>query len=210
MGPRPRLVRFWDRQAPKYDRKMTAVERRMFPQSRQWVCSRARGRTLEIGVGTGANLEHYGADIDLTGLDWSPAMLALAQDRAVEAACTVTLQQGDASALAFADDSFDTVVSTFALCCIPDEHRALREAVRVLRPGGRLLLADHVASSRRWLRVLQRAADSLSVPLHGEHFSRRPSALLPGLGVSIEMTERHRAGIIEHVQASVPASADAD
>ncbi|MGB3763357.1 MAG: class I SAM-dependent methyltransferase [Ornithinimicrobium sp.] len=185
---------------------MDGVERRMFPQSRHWVCSRARGRTLELGVGRGATLKHYGADIDLTGLDWSGAMLALARGRAAEAACTVTLEQGDASALAFADDSFDTVVSTFALCCIPDEHAALREAVRVLRPGGRLLLADHVASSRWWLRALQRAADAVSVPLHGEHFSRRPAVLLPALGVTIEMTERHRAGIIEHVHATVPVS----
>lgn len=196
------LVRFWDRRAATYDRKMTGVERRMFPQSRHWVCSRARGRTLELGVGTGANLEHYGADIALTGLDWSAAMLSLAQDRALRAARAVTLHRGDASALAFADDSFDTVVSTFALCCIPDHHAALQEAVRVLRPGGRLLLADHVASSRWWLRTIQGAADLISVPLHGEHFTRRPVTLLSGLGVTIEETERHRAGIIEHVYAT--------
>lgn len=181
---------------------MTGVERRMFPQSRHWVCSRARGRTLEVGVGTGANLAHYPASIDVTGIDWSRAMLDIASGRASHAHAAATLQQGDASALPFVDDSFDTVVCTFALCCIPDERAAIGEALRVLRPGGRLLLADHVASSRWWLRALQHAADIVSVPLHGEHFCRRPIMIVRELGLTIEETERHRAGVIEHVYAT--------
>ncbi|MGB3828774.1 MAG: class I SAM-dependent methyltransferase [Ornithinimicrobium sp.] len=203
MRSHPQLVRFWDRQAPTYDRKMTGVERRMFPQSRQWVCSRARGRTLEVGIGTGANLAHYPPDVELTGIDWSPAMLELARQRADTASQEVTLHQGDATALPFPNDAFDTVVCTFALCCIPDERAAISEALRVLRPGGRLLLADHVVSSRWWLRALQHVADVVSVPLHGEHFSRRPITTVRELGLTIEESARQRAGLIEHVHATV-------
>lgn len=203
MGTHPKLVRFWDRQAPTYDQKMSSVERRMFPQSRQWVCGRARGATLEVAIGTGANLVHYPNDVELTGIDWSPAMLDLARARASDVDRPISLHQGDAAALPFPDDTFDSVVSTFALCCIPEDRAAIVEALRVLRPGGRLLLADHVASSAWPLRALQHAVDIVSVPLHGEHFCRRPLDILQDLGVAIAETERHRAGVIEHIHATV-------
>ncbi|MGC1209542.1 MAG: SAM-dependent methyltransferase, partial [Ornithinimicrobium sp.] len=73
---------------------------------------------------------------------------------------------------------------------------------RVLRPDGRLLLADHVASSVWPIRALQHAADLISVPLHGEHFARRPLDILRDSGVTIVETERHRAGVIEHIHAT--------
>lgn len=196
------FVRHWDSLAPTYDRKMDGVERRLFPQSRAWVCSRARGRTLEVGIGTGANLSHYRGDVALTGLDWSAEMLDVARHRAVVAARQVTLQQGDAANLPFPDEAFDSVVSTFALCCIPNDRGAIAETLRVLRPGGRLILADHVASSSLPLRLVQRTADLVSVPLHGEHYTRRPLRILHEMGVAIEETERHKLGVIEHVRAT--------
>jgi ubiquinone/menaquinone biosynthesis C-methylase UbiE len=200
-GSLGRRVRYWDRQAPGYDRGMNAVERRLFPGSRQWVCSRAVGRTLEVAIGTGANLTHYPLETDLTGVDWSAGMLSVARERAQRTRRDVTLQQADAGDLPFDSATFDTVVSTFALCCIPDERRALGEAVRVLRPGGRLLLADHVSSSFWPIRSLQLLVDVVSVPLHGEHFTRRPIAVVRDLGVTLEETERLRMGLIEHVHA---------
>ncbi len=202
MAPHPKLVRFWDRQAPTYDQKMSGVERRMFPQSRQWVCSRAQGATLEVAIGTGANLVHYPGDVELTGIDWSSAMLDLTRRRASDVDRGIGLHQGDAAALPFPDDTFDSVVSTFALCCIPQDQAAISEALRVLRPGGRLLLADHIASSVWPIRALQHAADLVSVPLHGEHFTRRPLDMLHDLGVPVVETERHRAGVIEHIHAT--------
>jgi len=196
-----RRVRYWDRQAPDYDRTMTAVERRLFPSSRHWVCSRAVGRTLEVAVGTGANLTHYPLETDLTGVDWSTAMLAVAREQARRSGRAVTLQQADAGDLPFDSATFDTVVATFALCCVSDERRALAEALRVLRRGGSLLLADHVSSSFWPIRALQHGVDVVSVPWHGEHYTRRPATILRGLGVTLEETERLRMGLIEHVHA---------
>lgn len=79
----------------------------------------------------------------------------------------VELREGDAHALAFDDDSFDTVVCTFSLCNIPDQQRAIGEMVRVLRPGGPLLLVDHVASTTRVARAVQRALERLSLRFSG-------------------------------------------
>ncbi len=195
------LVGYWDKQAPTYDTKMTGVERRLFPGSRHWVCSRARGETLELSIGTGANLAHYPDEVSLTGIDWSRAMLEHARRQAERLPRTVALHQGNAAALPFTTESFDTVVCTFALCCIPDDRGALAEGLRVLRPGGRLLLADHIVASFWPLRAVQHIADLVSVPLHGEHFARRPLATLRELDVTIEESERLKLGAIEHVHA---------
>lgn len=192
-------VDYWNRQAPTYDTRLAGVERRFFADSRAWVCSRARGATLEIAIGTGANLSHYPPAVDLTGIDWSPAMLQVARRQADRVHRGVTLHRADAAALPFPAESFDTVVSTFAMCCIPNERAALVEALRVLRPGGRLLLADHIGASFWPLRALQHAVDLVSVPLQGEHYTRRPATTLRGLGVTAKESQRLTMGAIERV-----------
>lgn len=195
------LIGHWDRMAPRYDARTAAMERRVFAESRRWVCSRARGTTLELAIGTGANLPYYPADVALTGIDWSEAMIALAREHAEKVRPDAVLQQVDATALPFPDGSFDTVLSTFAMCCVPDERVVLAEALRVLRPDGRLLLADHVAASGRVLRGLQRVAELVSVPVQGEHFTRRPLATLGTLDADVVESERLTRGMIERLHA---------
>lgn len=202
MSRSPRtLVGYWDRRAPTYDTKMAGVERRFLADSRRWVCGRARGSTLEVAVGTGANLRHYPRNVDLTAVDWSQAMLDAARQQAEQVGRTVAFHRADAGALPFPAGTFDTVVVTFSLCCVPDEHAALVEALRVLRPGGSLLLADHVVSSSWWLRAAQRVVEVASIPLQGEHYTRRPVTTLAGLGVCVEESERLSLGAIERVHA---------
>src|SRR3954463_11135591 len=100
-------------------------DRRFFGDTRAWICAQASGDTLEVAIGTGLNLPHYAADVRLTAIEWSPRMLDQARRRAADLGRTADLEIGDAQALRFADDSFDTVVCTFSLCAIPDEHRAV-------------------------------------------------------------------------------------
>lgn len=201
-----RQRRYWDRHASGYDRQMGWSERRFFPRTRQWVCGRAGGDVLEVGVGTGLNLPFYPADARLTGVDVSQAMLAIAERRAVSLGRAVDLRAGDAQALDLPTASYDTVVSTFSLCGVPDEGRAVREMVRVLRPGGLLLLADHVASTAWWARGAQVVAELFSVPLSGEHYRRRPIRHVRALGLPIEQHERFALGIIEQLAARKPAT----
>lgn len=195
------LIGHWNRMAPRYDARTGAMERRMFAESRRWVCSRAKGATLELAVGTGANLPYYSADVELTGIDWSEAMLAVAREQAERVRPDAVLRRADAMALPFPDGSFDTVLSTFSMCCVPDERAVLGEALRVLRPDGRLLLADHVAASGRVLRGLQRVAELVSVPVQGEYFTRRPLVTLGTLDVDVVESERLTRGTIERLHA---------
>ena len=204
---RQRWRRYWDRNARGYDRQMGLLDRVLFRDTRRWVCSQATGRVLEVAIGTGLNLEHYPGEVTLTGVDLSPVMLELAQRRAGELHRTVDLRVGDAEALQFPEASFDGVVCTFSLCGIPDHRRAVAEMVRVLRPGGTLLLADHVAAAHPAVRAVQRVAELASVPLAGEHFRRRPMELVRAAGLRVERHDRFAGGIVERLAARVSAEA---
>jgi ubiquinone/menaquinone biosynthesis C-methylase UbiE len=198
---RDRWRRYWDKHSASYDREMRFFDRVLFKDSRAWVCSQAVGETLEVGVGTGLNLPFYPGAVRLTGIDLSPAMLAIARRQAGHLDPSIELREADAHALPFADGSFDTVVCTFSLCAIPDDRRAVAEMYRVLRPAGRLLLADHVAGSSWPVRAVQRLLEIFTIPMGGEHFLRRPSMQLRAEGFEIEQQERFKLGIVERVAA---------
>src|SRR2546421_12344807 len=123
-----RVRRIYEKEAPKYDRQIAFFEKVLFGDGREWVCSQARGDTLELAVGTGRNLAHYRPDVRLTGIELSPAMLEIARGRARELGREVDLRVGDAQNLEFADESFDTVTCTLSLCPIPDAGTAAAEA----------------------------------------------------------------------------------
>jgi len=199
-----RRRRYWDRHAASYDRQMQFADRYFLGDSRAWVCSQAAGRTLEVAIGTGLNLAFYPADTELVGVDLSPAMLAQARRGAAGLGRTVDLREADALALPFPDASFDTVVCTFGLCAVSDDRRAVGEAVRVLRPGGLLLLADHI-EGRAWpVRAIQWLAEIITVPSQGEHFLRRPLRHVEAEGLEVVRRERFKLGVIERLAARKP------
>lgn len=199
-----RVRQIYDKLAGSYDRAIRFAERVLFGDGRAWVCSRARGAVLEIAAGTGRNFPYYPHTVRLTAIDLSPAMLAIARRRAQTGGCDVTLSIGDAQALAFPDAAFDTVVATLALCSIPDDRKTIAEAKRVLRPGGRLLLLEHVRSPTAVARAVQRALDPLCVWLQADHLLREPLDGLMAEGFVIERLERSKWGIVERLAARKP------
>ena len=196
-----RVRRIWERDAARYDERMRLFERHMVLDGRAWVCGQATGRVLEVAVGTGLNLPHYSGDVELTGVDLSPAMLRQARDRARTRSLDVAFVEARAGDLPFPDGSFDTVVCAFALCCIPDDRAAVAEMRRVLRAGGTLLLIDHVAAGNALIRGLQRAIEPASVRLAGDHWLRRPLNLVNEAGFTVTHRDRYRLGIIERLAA---------
>lgn len=196
-----RWHRYWDKKSRSYDREMAFMQKVLFGDSRDWACSQANGDVLEVAIGTGLNLDAYPPDIRLTGIDLSDEMLEIARARARELGREVALRQGDAHTLPVDDATFDTVVCTFGLCAIPDIDTALDEMTRVLRPGGRLILVDHVASSSRVARGVQRALEVITVPMASEHFLRRPLTQVTQRPFTIERAERFKLGLIERIVA---------
>ncbi len=196
-----RVRRHYDRSAGSYDRIISWAEKALFGIGREWVCSRARGEVLEIAVGTGRNLPFYTEDVRLTGIELSPKMLDIARRRAGELGREADLRVGDAQNLPFSDASFDTVVATLALCTIPDDRRAVVEAARVLRPGGRLLLLEHVRSPALPVRLLQHVLNPLAVLLDHDHLLREPLRHVEDTGLIVERLERSKLGVVERLAA---------
>jgi len=203
-----RVRRIWDKLAPRYDKDIKFFERVLFSGGRSWACSQASGVVLEIGVGTGRNLEYYPPGIQLLGIDASPRMIAIAQQRALALGREVELRVGDAQALDIPAESVDSVISTLSLCSIPDDRKAVSEVKRVLRPGGRFILMEHVASPVPVVRALQTLLDWITVRTEGDHQVREPLVHLKAEGFGIEGVERLKWGIVERVAArKVPVGA---
>jgi phosphatidylethanolamine/phosphatidyl-N-methylethanolamine N-methyltransferase len=148
--------RRYDRIAAVYDLLEAVMELR-FRVWRKELWSLVDGkRILELGVGTGKNLALHRRDRQITAVDISEKMLPRARRRAARLGSNVRLQVADAQSLPHGDARFDAVVATFLFCSVPGPIQGLREARRVLRPGGRLLLLEHVITEPPGLRPLMR------------------------------------------------------
>jgi ubiquinone/menaquinone biosynthesis C-methylase UbiE len=200
-----RSRRLWDRMAPRYDRDMRRLEPLLFGRdARGWVCAQARGDVLDVAIGTGLNLPHYPPGVRLTGVDLSPVMLAAAEKRAADLGLTVELSEADAEHLPFDDASFNTVVCTLSLCSVGDDRAAIAEMHRVLRPGGQLLLLDHVAATNRILLVLQRLWEKVTLRFAGDYQTRHPLPLVERAGLVVIDSRRTKLGTVERLRAVKP------
>jgi SAM-dependent methyltransferase len=194
----------WDEQAAWFDWGMRFWDALLLGEGRRWACSQACGDVLEIAVGTGRNLPFYPAGTRLTGIELSPKMLERAHQRLAAQGRGADLRLADAQALDFPDASFDTVVCTQALCSIPDDRRAVAEVKRVLRPGGRFVLLEHVRSPIAAIRLGQRLFEPV-FRAGGDTLLREPLEHLEAEGFEIEHLERSRLGIVERAVARKPA-----
>ena len=132
--------------AAGFDRVMSFAERAGLRRMRAELLTEARGRTLEIGAGTGLNLDLYPAAVTELVLSEPSRLMAKNLRRRLPRGGRATWIDAPAERLPFPDRSFDTVVSTFVLCTVPEPAVALREVARVLRPSGRILVLEHVRS----------------------------------------------------------------
>jgi SAM-dependent methyltransferase len=144
--------------AAAYDPMVARAERAGIADARRELLAGARGRVLEIGAGTGLNVEHYPAGTDVTYTEPNPHMAKRLRARGVD------VVEAGAERLPFADDAFDTAVSTLVFCTVPDVAAALGEIRRVLAPGGRLLFLEHVRAAPG--SKLERRQDRLHGPWH--------------------------------------------
>ncbi len=168
-----------------YDISLALSERRGMAARRGELLASARGRVLELGAGTGLNLRHYPDGVDLVVSEPDPAMRARLQKRAEGRA---TVVDAGAERLPFPDDSFDTVVSTLVLCTVADPDAALAEVRRVLAPGGRLLLIEHVRADAPRLACRQdRFAGLWHTVAMGCRCNQPTVALLERAGLSLEL-----------------------
>jgi ubiquinone/menaquinone biosynthesis C-methylase UbiE len=179
--------------AALYDRGLKATEEGGLGAMRRELLSQARGRTLDLGAGTGVNLDLFPAAVsELVMVEPDPHMLKQLRARATDRG-GVKVVQASAEELPVADDSFDTAVFALVLCTVPNPDAALREAARVLKPGGRLLFIEHVRAGEAGLAAWQ---DRFEKPWRfladGCHCNRDTVAAIESSSLRLEQVEQGR------------------
>jgi ubiquinone/menaquinone biosynthesis C-methylase UbiE len=203
-----RIRRLYDDRADTYDRSAGTVERILLGRFRQAFGALLRGETIEVAVGSGLNIPFYSPEVTrAVGVDLSQEMLRHAQERVSLVDIPFALVQADAEALPFPDATFDTVAISLALCTIPDPVKGLLELGRVCRPGGRLVMLEHVRSTARPLAAMQRVLSPLNERAIGCHPDRDTFGLARSLGFSIEVTRSRLFDSVRLVVARPPAGA---
>jgi len=193
-----------------YDRMLAKAEQAELGEQRALLVARARGRTLELGAGTGLNLPHYPEAVgELVLTEPFEPMARRLRGRAAELGRRPEIVEAPAEELPFDDDSFDTVLCTLVLCTVEDQSRTLAEVSRVLRPGGSLQILEHV---RAQTPGLARAQDLLHGPWfavgHGCHCNRDTVGELERSALRITDLERHEIpGVAPIVKPMVTATA---
>jgi ubiquinone/menaquinone biosynthesis C-methylase UbiE len=193
--------RLWNRNSSFYDfvtfmdnmGKNARVKREMF--------SRVKGKVLEVGIGTGHNLRYYPREGDFTGIDISEKMLEKAEKRVQKYPKPVKLEVMDAQNMMFPDETFDTVVTTCVFCSIPDPVKGLSEIKRVLKPGGRLFMYEHVLSRNRLLAFLVNMMNPIVSWVLGPNINRDTVANVKKAGLSVVMEENIQYDVFKRIDA---------
>ena len=193
----------YNRIAGIYDLYTAPMDAMGGSKARARLFGRASGEVLELGIGTGGNLAFYPPDVNLTGVDISPRMLQRARRRADRLDRAVSLEVADIERLPYPDGSFDTVTAACVFCSVADPVRGLREAARVTRPGGRILLYEHVRPTNRLLGRLADWASPWTRRAFGPELNRHTESSVAVAGLKI--IEIHPSGIWREIVATPQA-----
>jgi ubiquinone/menaquinone biosynthesis C-methylase UbiE len=200
-----RVRKLYDANPAAYHRGSVLTER-LLEARRRKVGEIVTGRLLDIGFGTGLSLPHYPPSLSVIGIDASLGMLQFAQREAANLDRQVQLVEMDAERLAFADQSFDSIAFNLCLCTIRDPERAVREAVRVARPGAPMVFLEHVRSHLLPIALLQDALSPVLVALQQDHFNRRTADAVRRAGVDVISVERWALGFFNLIVGRAPGA----
>lgn len=192
----------YNRAARFYDREQSMMERLAGRWREELWSKLPAGSVLEVGVGTGINMRFYPPERAIVAVDIADKMLARAEQRAKSLGVDVELRQMDVQALQFGDASFDSAVGTFVFCSVPDPVAGLREVRRVLKPGGTLLLLEHVRLGNPVLAKLMDAVNPLAVRLSGANVNRRTVENVQAAGFEIGEVATKARGLVKLIVAT--------
>lgn len=156
---------------------------------RKKLLKKAKGKILEVGVGTGKNFDFYPAGAVVTAIDFAEKMIALAKKNAEKKGLTFKIEEGDVENLAYPDNFFDTVVATFVFCSVPNPLQGLKELRRVVQPDGQALFLEHVRIDNLIIGWIMDRLNPLIVRLVGANINRQTVENIKAAGFLIEEIE---------------------
>ena len=192
----------YDRIAPYFEGLEAVMEGLFFKNWRKRLWVKAEGHhILEVGVGTGKNFDYYPADARITAIDFSPEMLKEAAHKKARKAVSVELELMDAQSLVFADNSFDTVIGSFVFCSVPLPLKGLKELYRVCKPGGQVILLEHVLSSNPVIAKVMNFINPAIVALVGANINRNTVKNVKSCGFASVRVDERSGDIIKLIEA---------
>ncbi|MCD6371963.1 MAG: class I SAM-dependent methyltransferase [Thermococcus sp.] len=174
---------------------------RFFCSLRERAVSLVKGKTLEVGVGVGKTLRYYPSDVELCAVDAVPETLKIAIEKAQGLNLKVCFEVADVEKLPFPDNSFDTVLSSFVFCTVPNPERGMREIFRVLKPGGRAIFLEHTTSDSALLSYLFLLPLKLPLKLLLDDDPLRETHKLVSKYFEVELEESYYRGIVRLIVA---------
>ncbi|MFA6163725.1 MAG: class I SAM-dependent methyltransferase [Methylobacter sp.] len=192
----------YDRIAPYFDGFEAMMEGLFFKKWRERLWAKVDGHhILEVGVGTGKNFDYYPKDARITAIDFSEAMLKQAALKKVRKNTNVELELMDVQSLPFADNSFDTVIGSFVFCSVPSAVKGLKELYRVCKPGGQVLLLEHVLSSNPVIAGIMNMINPVVVSLFGANINRNTVKNVKACAFASVRVDEHSGDIIKLIEA---------
>lgn len=172
----------------------------MTPETwRKEILEGATGTTLEVGVGTGKNLKYYPEGVDMTGIDFSEKMLEKAKRKASYMKNSPKLIKMDVQSLEFDDNIFDYIFTTYVFCSVPDPVEGLKEIKRVLKPGGKLIMLEHVRSKNFLLGFIMDILNPLVVRMIGANINRNTVDSVAKAGFRNSYVENRVGDVIKYI-----------
>lgn len=186
-----------------YDFYEMPAEALLFSKLRKAAFAEVFGKTLEVGVGTGKNLPYYPKNTNLTAIDFSPAMLSKAKNRAGELGIeNVALLEQDVQALSFSENHFDFVTSSCVFCTVPDPLLGLKNLLRVLKPGGRAIFIEHMKTENPIVNVFLYAMNIMSKSMLGTSMIRETEKNIRNAGFTVLSVEGYLFNVVRVIVAT--------
>ncbi len=193
--------------ARHYETLERPLDRYFCPLRRRAISFIEGKRILEVGVGVGKTLKYYPRNVELCGIDAVPKALKIAGIKAKELGLNACFKEADVERLPFPDGSFDTVVSSFVFCTVPDPEKGMEEIRRVLRPGGRVIFLEHTRSDSRLVDYLFLWPMKLLLKPLLDDDPLRETHLLVKRYFKVEHEESHYRGIVRLLVGRKPEKA---
>lgn len=190
----------YNRIAKIYDLIYGFMERKIMHELRKQLWGNVSGKVLEVGIGTGANIEYYPTDADITAIDFSENMIEIAARKATKFNRKVNILQMDVQALEFEKDTFDYIITTCVFCSVPDPIKGLSEIKRVCKDNGKIIMIEHVRSNYRILGRIMDIINPLTLLIQGVNINRKTVENIKNVGITVNKEKNIVLDVLKYLE----------